>query len=70
MKDYSNLTILNDKKLRQIRNNINNRLESFKKGEDKVKALSPSHMLSGMDEAACLALQERIFKEMKKRSRA
>ena len=70
MKDYSNLSILNDKKLRQIRNNINNRLESFKKSGDNAKPLASSHMLSGMDEAACLALQERIFKEMKKRSRA
>jgi hypothetical protein len=35
MKDYSNLTVFTDKKLRTLRNNLNNRLESFKKGSIK-----------------------------------
>jgi hypothetical protein len=66
-KDYKSLTEITDKKLRTLRNNLNNRLESFKKGGEK--ALPPSHMLHGMDEAECKTLVERIFAEMKKRSK-
>lgn len=66
-KDYKSLKEITDKKLRTLRNNLNNRLESFKKGGEK--ALPPSHMLHGMDEAECKTLVERIFAEMKKRSK-
>ena len=66
MKDYSDLTEFTDKKLRTLRNNINNRLEVFKKGSEK--ALPPSHMLHGLDEKTCKDLLERVYKEMKKRS--
>ena len=68
MKDYSDLTAFNDKKLRTIRNNINNRLVSFKSNSEKsLKALPPSHMLHGLDEAQCKALLERVYKELKTR---
>ncbi|MBA2406230.1 MAG: hypothetical protein H0V66_15750 [Bdellovibrionales bacterium] len=68
MKDYSDLKVFNDKKLRTIRNNINNRLVSFKSNSEKsLKALPPSHMLHGLDEAQCKALLERVFKELKTR---
>ena len=66
-KDYKNFKEITDKKLRTLRNNLNNRLESFKKGGEK--ALPPSHMLHAMDEAECKTLLERIFAEMKKRSK-
>lgn len=66
-KDYKSFKEITDKKLRTLRNNLNNRLESFKKGGEK--ALPPSHMLHGMDEAECKTLLERIFAEMKKRSK-
>ncbi len=66
-KDYKSFKEITDKKLRTLRNNLNNRLESFKKGGEK--ALPPSHMLHGMDEAECKTLVERIFAEMKKRSK-
>jgi hypothetical protein len=68
MKDYSHtaLKAFTDKKLRTLRNNLNNRLESFKKGGEK--ALPPSHMLHGLDEQACKDLKERVFAEMKKRA--
>jgi hypothetical protein len=66
MKDYSDLSTLSDKKLRTLRNNINNRLESFRKGGEK--ALPPSHMLHGLDEAGCKALQDKVQKELKARS--
>ncbi len=68
MKDYSDLKGFTDKKLRTIRNNINNRLVSFKSNSEKsLKALPPSHMLHGLDEAQCKALLERVFKELKTR---
>jgi hypothetical protein len=66
--DYKNLTELTDKKLRTLRNNLNNRLESFKKGD--AKALPPSHMLHGLEDGECKSLLERIQAEMKKRSKA
>lgn len=68
MKDYKDLTEFTDKKLRTLRNNLNNRLESFKKGDEK--ALPPSHMLHGMEEAPCKELLVKIQAEMKKRSKA
>lgn len=68
MKDYSNITAFSDKKLRTLRNNINNRLVSFKSNSEKsLRVLPPSHMLHGLDEAQCKALLERIYKEFKVR---
>lgn len=67
MKDYSDLSTLTDKKLRTLRNNINNRLEAFSKGGEKH--LPPSHMLHGLDQADCEALKERVFIELKRRSK-
>lgn len=65
MKDYTDLKVFTDKKLRTLRNNINNRLVSFK--GVSVKNLPPSHMLHGLDEGQCKALLERVFKELKTR---
>lgn len=67
MKNYADLSVLADKKLRTLRNNLNNRLESFAKGGEKH--LSPSHMLHGLDEGDCKTLLERVHSEMKKRSK-
>ncbi len=66
MKDYSNLTVFTDKKLRTLRNNLNNRLESFKKGSDK--SVPPSHMLHALDEAQCKNLLANVLNEMKRRA--
>ncbi len=67
-KDYSDLTHFTDKKLRTLRNNINNRLVSFKSSSEKsLKSLPPSHMLHGLDEGQCKALLERVYKELRKR---
>ena len=66
MKDYSDLSGLTDKKLRTLRNNINNRLESFKKGDGKH--LPPSHMLHGLDEGQCKELLLKVQQEMKARA--
>ena len=68
MKDYKDLAPVNDKKLRTLRNNLNNRLESFKNGS--AKTLPPSHMLNGLEEGACKVLLERVQQEMKKRAHA
>lgn len=67
MKNYSSFVEFSDKKLRTLRNNLNNRLESFKKGGEKT--LPPSHMLHGLEEGDCKNLLERVQKEMKDRSR-
>ncbi len=66
MKDYKSFEDFSDKKLRTLRNNINNRLEAFKKGDGKN--LPPSHMLHGMDEAEIKTLLVRVQKEMKERA--
>jgi hypothetical protein len=64
--DYKNLSELTDKKLRTLRNNINNRIESFTKGGEKN--LPPSHRLHGLDEAQCKDLQKKVLAEFKKRA--
>ncbi len=66
MKDYSDLSGLSDKKLRTLRNNLNNRLEAFK--NSTAKSLPPSHMLHGLEEPECKDLLLRVQQEMKKRS--
>lgn len=67
MKKQYDLTTLSDKKLRTLRNNLNNRLESFSKGGEK--SLPPSHMLHGLDDGECKALLESVHSEMKNRSK-
>ena len=66
MKDYKDLTELTDKKLRTLRNNLNNRLVTLRAG--KEKHLSPSHMLHGYDEKGCSDLLARVLTAIKKRS--
>lgn len=63
--DYSKLPDLSDKKLRTLRNNINNRLTSFEKGDEKN--LPPSHMLHGLDAKDCRELLVKVQAEMKNR---
>jgi len=65
-KDYSDLSPFSDKRLRTLRNNLNNRLESFKSGKDKH--LPPSHMLHGLDEKECKDLLIKVQAEMKSRT--
>jgi hypothetical protein len=64
--DYSKLADLSDKKLRTLRNNINNRLASFEKGDEKH--LPPSHMLHGFEAKECRALLEKVHAEIKSRN--
>lgn len=65
--DYSNLPELTDKKLRTLRNNLNNRLESMNRGGEK--ALPPSHMLHGLELKECKDLLEKVHAEMKRRAK-
>jgi hypothetical protein len=64
-----NLEDLNPKKLRTLRNNLNNRLESFKSGSGDAKALQKSHMLFNKTESECLELLKNVQSELKKRSK-
>ena len=68
MKDYSDLSEFTDKKIRTLRNNLNNRLEAFKSGAEKN--LPPSHMLHGLDVKECKALLQTVVSEMKRRAKS
>lgn len=63
------LTELTPKKLRTLRNNLNNRLESFKTSGDGAKELQKSHMLFGKTEGECKKLLDDVYTELKRRSR-
>ncbi len=67
MKDYKDLSILNDKKLRTLRNNLNNRLQAF--ANNSAKSVPPSHMLHGLEEGDCKSLLTRVSEELKTRSK-
>ncbi len=69
MKEALDLTVLTPKKLRTLRNNLNNRIESFGTHGDGAKDLQKSHMLAGMSEGECKALLQSVNREMKRRSR-
>jgi hypothetical protein len=66
MKDYKDLKPLTDKKLRTLRNNLNNRLQSF--ANNSAKTLPPSHMLHGLEEGQCKELLVRVGQELKTRA--
>ena len=65
MKDFSDLSALSDKKLRTLRNTINNRLMAFK--NSSAGHLPPSHLLHGMEEGDCKSLLERVQTELRTR---
>ncbi len=67
--DIQDLTVLTPKKLRTLRNNLNNRLETFKGHGDGAKELQKSHMLFGLTEGQCTQLLQDVLREMKRRSR-
>ena len=64
-----NLPELNPKKLRTLRNNLNNRLESFKTSGEGAKTLQKSHMLFGKSEGQCLQLLQDVHQELRRRTR-
>ena len=68
MKDFTNLGEYTPKKLRTLRNNLNNRLESFQLKGGSPKELKASHILSGVDEVRCKKLLEDVQKVLRSRS--
>lgn len=60
MKNFEDLKEYTDKKLRTLRNNLNNRIESFKKDGDGAKILQASHKLYGLTEKECRELLEKV----------
>lgn len=62
------LTELTPKKLRTLRNNLNNRLESFKNSGDGAKELQKSHVLFGKTQGECQSLLQDVHRELKRRA--
>lgn len=61
-----NLKTYTPKKLRTLRNSLNNRIESIKEnGEDGASKLSASHRLYGLEIHDCEALLKQVRKQLK-----
>ncbi len=67
MSKITDLKECSDKKLRTIRNNLNNRISSYNQSGDSAKELQKSHMLYGLDKSACEEMLKNIQEEMKRR---
>lgn len=65
----TDLAEMSYKHLRTLRNNINNRLASFKQAGDNTKPLQKSHALFGLTAGQCQELLLQAQQEMKRRSR-
>jgi len=70
MSKITDLTECSDKKLRTIRNNLNNRISSYNQNGESAKDLQKSHMLYGLDKTACDELLKKVQDEMKRRRSA
>lgn len=57
---FNDLESYTPKKLRTLRNNLNNRLAHFEGHGDKPKDLQPSHRLYGLDKEQCTELLKRV----------
>jgi hypothetical protein len=67
MEKFNDLNEWSDKQLRTIRNNLNNRLTSFKNTGGEPKELQKSHKLFGLTERQCQDLLKNVLAELKKR---
>jgi hypothetical protein len=65
VKNFEDLSDWKPKKLRTLRNNLNNRLSSFKSSGDSAKDLQQSHMLHGLEEGQCKELLQKVTKLLK-----
>ena len=65
MKKEIELKSMSPKRLRTLRNNLNNRLSSFKVDGEKAKPLQPSHTLYGRSEAECQNLLDKLSLDLK-----
>ena len=70
MKDFTDIKDWTPKKLRTLRNNLNNRLESFASKRLDPKELQKSHMLHGMEHDDCLVLLEEVSKILKEQKKS
>jgi nitrate reductase alpha subunit len=61
-KAFDNIQDWTPKKLRTLRNNLNNRLASFKSLRIEPKELQKSHMLYGLEEHQCRELLSEVQK--------
>lgn len=66
--DLNNLSEWTPKKLRTLRNNLNNRLESFKKDSENPKELQASHILHGLSYKECQELLTKVKSVLSKES--
>ncbi|EQC44269.1 hypothetical protein [Bacteriovorax sp. Seq25_V] len=60
MKDFSDMSTWSPKRLRTLRNNLNNRISAFSAGSPKE--LQKSHALFGLEEVECKELLEKVKK--------
>lgn len=60
MKDFSEMDQWSAKKLRTLRNNLNNRISTFAMKGANAPDLQKSHMLAGMDEKECKQLLDKV----------
>ncbi len=67
MNKFDDLNTYTPKKLRTLRNNLNNRIAHFKEqGEDNATELRPSHKLHGLEYEDCLNLLKEVNTLLKK----
>ncbi len=62
MKNFEDLDTYSPKKLRTLRNNLNNRIAHFEGHGDQPNDLRPSHKLYGLDEVQCRELLKEVSK--------
>lgn len=70
LKKFEDLSEWKPKKLRTLRNNLNNRLSSYKSSGDSAKPLQESNMLYGLEAGQCkdlLLKVTRLLKEEKQK---
>lgn len=67
MKDYTDIDSWTPKRLRTLRNNLNNRVSALATGNEK--SLGANHPLFGLEVGDCKELLEKIHKILKEKSR-
>tara|TARA_R110000868_G_scaffold68518_4_gene202553 strand:+ start:217 stop:429 length:213 start_codon:yes stop_codon:yes gene_type:complete len=67
-KDLEKIHEWSPKRLRTLRNNLNNRLSSYKLGQSP-KSLQASHVLYGLEEGQCNELLQKVQAILKERDR-
>ncbi len=65
MEKFADLSEWSPKKMRTLRNNLNNRLASYKTSGDNAKPLQTSHALYGLSEENCQELLKKVTKLLK-----